>query len=65
MNNTNWLWLSDGLYYFGQGGIDRVEESPHHENGKSEMRTALYKGQTKITIVKEPIKTIRILLIGV
>lgn len=65
MNNGTWLNLSDGLYLFGQGGIDRLEESPHHENGKSEMRTALYKGQTKITIVKESLETIKILLIGV
>lgn len=58
MNNNTWLFLSEGLYLFGVGGVNRIEESPHHHNGKSEMHTALYVGQTRLTTVKESVEYI-------
>lgn len=59
-----WLKLSDNLFYFGHGGITRIEPNVDYTlTGKpSEYRTRLFEGQKQITVVKETIEEIKDLL---
>lgn len=61
MNNSKWLRLSEGLFYFGTGGCNRLEEVDNRY-GESIYKTALFSNNTKLSAVKESLEDIQKLL---
>lgn len=61
-----WLNLKEGLFYFGVGGINRVEELTTHEKftTKDKYNSALYSGLTRITLACESVEEIKNMLTG-
>lgn len=61
---NKWLMLSDSLYMFGLGGVNRLEENNHYKSDgtKSDYKTVLYIGTSSIAVVKESIEEIKKLL---
>jgi hypothetical protein len=55
------LRLSEGIFGFGAGGVNRVEEVDNRY-GESIYRTALFFNNTKLSAVKESIEEIQKLL---
>lgn len=57
------LRLSDGIFGFGQGGINRIETiDERYTQGNSAYKTILYHNTTKIAGAKESLEEIQKLL---
>lgn len=51
-----WIKLSEGVFYFGPGGITLMKEIDLRDKPKTfTYRTELYAGSVKIDVVKETI----------
>ena len=49
-----WIELSEGLFYFGQGGITAIKQIDLRDKPESfMMRSELYVGSVKVAVVKE------------
>ena len=60
-----WIELSEGLFYFGQGGITAIKQIDLRDKPDSFiMRSELYVGSVKISVVKETMEQINIKLGG-
>jgi hypothetical protein len=60
-----WLNLSESLYYFGQGGVTKVEPLPTWSDiRKGGSNTELFEGNKHIGAVKETVLEINELLNG-
>lgn len=59
-----WLNLSKNLFYFGNGGINRVEPNIDYTlAGKPSIyKSRLFEGQRQITVVEETVEQIKELL---
>lgn len=55
-----WLKLSDSAYFFGPGGINRIEKETTYTATQqvSEYKTSLYIGTTRIQVVIESVDEI-------
>lgn len=60
---SKWLQLSEGIYLFGNGGINRIEPMDKRNGLETPYNTVLYSDTNKITIVKETEEQILNLLI--
>jgi hypothetical protein len=50
-----WLQLSEGVFYFGPGGITIIKDIDLRDKPESFiMRSELYAGGTKVATVREP-----------
>jgi hypothetical protein len=50
---SNWIQLSEGIYFFGAGGINRIEPLDKRNGVQTPYNTVLYCGNERITVVKE------------
>ena len=58
-----WLKLSDSLFYFGQGGITRIETVDMRDTTKKYVYvTELFQGVVRVAAVKETVEEIKELL---
>lgn len=67
MDKGIWLQLSGSLFYFGSGGVTRVEEHTGYvetTQKKSDHKSKLMAGTTSITLVNETPAEIYALLAG-
>lgn len=56
-----WLKLSEGLFFIGQGGVNRIEPiDSRYQEGP--YKTILYSNNSKISAVKETLADIQKLL---
>jgi hypothetical protein len=58
---SKFLKLSEGLFLFGNGGVNRIEEIDNRY-GASVYKTALFNNLQKISAVKESLEDIQKLL---
>jgi hypothetical protein len=59
-----WINLSSGLYFFGDGGITRVEDCVHYKSdgSKTAAQSSLYAGKICIVSVEETLEQIKKIL---
>jgi hypothetical protein len=60
---NKWLQLSEGIFLFGTGGINRIEPMDKRNGVKTPYNTVLFSDNNKITVVKETEKQIYELLL--
>jgi hypothetical protein len=56
--DNKWINLSEGVFLFGPGGINRIEPMDKRDGVKTPYQTVLYSNLTKISVVKETIEEI-------
>jgi hypothetical protein len=60
---SKWLQLSEGIYLFGNGGINRIEPMDKRNGVQTPYNTVLYSNTDRITVVKETEEQILNLLV--
>lgn len=60
---SKWIQLSEGIYLFGNGGINRIEPMDKRNGTQTPYNTVLYSNTDRITVVKETEEQILKLLI--
>lgn len=55
---SSWVQLSEGIYLFGEGGINRVEPLDKRNGIKTPYNSVLFHNNERITVVKETEKEI-------
>lgn len=60
---SKWIQLSEGVYLFGNGGVNRIEPMDKRNGIQTPYNTVLYSNADRITVVKETEEQILNLLV--